>query len=224
MNCSKVVGAGYTCSSGACVPPADSDGVYDSSDACPGYDDHVDTDSDGTADGCDSDDDGDGYSDADETASGTDPMDASSVPASYPDLIITGINSVYVNSTNNMTLNFTVKNQGIGYADANYLYNRVELNYLKLDGSSVTSTGTERQTLHLSSPWRGTYTLPPGDSITVKIVTYVDSGIISDIRSGNSHDIDMIFTTDYTSSITESDETNNQYSTTVTLTSANLVS
>ncbi len=54
VNCLKVVGSGYTCSSGACVAPADSDGdgVYDSSDVCPGYDDTEDWDGDGTPSGC----------------------------------------------------------------------------------------------------------------------------------------------------------------------------
>ena len=36
-----------------CDPDGDGDGVGDSSDVCPGFDDNVDTDSDGTPDGCD---------------------------------------------------------------------------------------------------------------------------------------------------------------------------
>jgi type VI secretion system secreted protein Hcp len=50
---------------GTTPPPTDSDGdgIPDTSDICPGFDDHLDTDSDGTPNGCDLDDDNDGISD-----------------------------------------------------------------------------------------------------------------------------------------------------------------
>src|SRR3989338_8815261 len=59
----------------------DGDGVYDSDDVCEGYDDAEDNDSDGTADGCDTDDDDDGYTDRIEVRAGSDPDDSTSVPA-----------------------------------------------------------------------------------------------------------------------------------------------
>ncbi len=57
--CESVMGAGYICEDGACVPDTDGDSVPDSTDACSGYDDTDDQDADGIPDGCDdSDDDG----------------------------------------------------------------------------------------------------------------------------------------------------------------------
>ncbi|MGB5417249.1 thrombospondin type 3 repeat-containing protein, partial [Algibacter sp.] len=44
---------------GTVVADADGDGVPDADDVCPGFDDNIDTDSDGTPDGCDDDDDDD---------------------------------------------------------------------------------------------------------------------------------------------------------------------
>jgi PGF-CTERM protein len=51
---------------------SDADGVVDSSDACPGYDDTVDADTDGIPDGCDSliDSDSDGVSDTNDVCLG----------------------------------------------------------------------------------------------------------------------------------------------------------
>ena len=53
------------------VADADGDGVPDSSDVCPGFDDNVDTDQDGIPDGCDStptgDDDSDDDSDSEDS-------------------------------------------------------------------------------------------------------------------------------------------------------------
>jgi hypothetical protein len=59
----------------------DDDGVVNEQDAFP-YDasETLDTDSDGIGNNADTDDDGDNWSDADETAEGTDPLDAQSVP------------------------------------------------------------------------------------------------------------------------------------------------
>jgi hypothetical protein len=60
-------------------PDADGDGVADSLDVCPGYDDNLDADGDGIANCIDGDDsDGDGFSDADEVACGSDPADPGS--------------------------------------------------------------------------------------------------------------------------------------------------
>src|SRR3989338_6784886 len=54
----------------------DSDGVYDADDVCEGYDDAEDNDADGTPDGCDTDDDDDGYTDRIEVRAGSDPDDS----------------------------------------------------------------------------------------------------------------------------------------------------
>src|SRR3989338_2038158 len=59
----------------------DSDGVYDADDVCEGYDDAEDNDADGTPDGCDTDDDDDGYTDRIELRAGSDPDHSASVPA-----------------------------------------------------------------------------------------------------------------------------------------------
>jgi hypothetical protein len=58
------------------VDDTDGDGVADTDDVCEGYNDAVDTDSDGTPDGCDTDDDGDGLSDVDEATYSTATDDA----------------------------------------------------------------------------------------------------------------------------------------------------
>lgn len=58
----------------------DGDGIDNEDDACPGGDDRQDLDGDGTPDDCDSDDDGDGASDHDEEAAGSDPRDPESTP------------------------------------------------------------------------------------------------------------------------------------------------
>ena len=59
----------------------DGDEVLDTEDAFPlDATESVDTDSDGVGNNADTDDDGDDWSDADETAEGTDPLDAQSVP------------------------------------------------------------------------------------------------------------------------------------------------
>jgi hypothetical protein len=59
----------------------DADGVDDADDAFPlNAGESVDTDSDGIGNNADSDDDNDGYTDTEETAAGTDPLDANSIP------------------------------------------------------------------------------------------------------------------------------------------------
>ncbi|MBN2303344.1 MAG: thrombospondin type 3 repeat-containing protein [Anaerolineae bacterium] len=64
------------CVTAASDPDTDGDGVPDSSDICPGYDDHQDTDGDGTPDGCDNfdnrDSDGDGVPNGSDVCSGFD--------------------------------------------------------------------------------------------------------------------------------------------------------
>jgi hypothetical protein len=60
---------------------ADLDGVGNNNDACEGFPDSDDYDSDSTPDGCDEDADGDGASNADEERAGTDPLDDTEVPA-----------------------------------------------------------------------------------------------------------------------------------------------
>ena len=74
--------------------PADSDGdgVPDSEDQCPGYDDRIDVDQDGVPDGCDTliDSDGDGIADADDQCPGEDDtidVDNDSVPDCIDPLI-----------------------------------------------------------------------------------------------------------------------------------------
>lgn len=54
------------------ITDSDGDGVPDDEDVCEGYDDTVDTDSDGTPDGCDTDDDGDGVPDSKDICPGYD--------------------------------------------------------------------------------------------------------------------------------------------------------
>lgn len=63
----------------------DGDGVYDSDDVCEGYDDADDNDGDLTPDGCDPDDDDDGYGDRLEIIAGSDPNESSSVPSPRDD-------------------------------------------------------------------------------------------------------------------------------------------
>ena len=60
----------------------DNDGVLDILDNCPltSNTDQLDTDTDGIGNACDSDNDNDGFSDTDETACGSDPLDATSLP------------------------------------------------------------------------------------------------------------------------------------------------
>lgn len=61
---------------------SDGDGVNDEDDAFPNDpNEHVDTDRDGIGNNADTDDDNDGYTDADEVAAGTDPLDENSVPS-----------------------------------------------------------------------------------------------------------------------------------------------
>lgn len=69
----------------------DGDGIGDNSDAFPNdASESVDTDGDGIGNNTDADDDGDGFSDADEILAGTDPLDADSYPGS-PSLETEGI-------------------------------------------------------------------------------------------------------------------------------------
>ena len=57
-----------------CIDDSDADGILDPDDSCPGFDDAIDVDADGTADGCDSfvDADSDGVEDANDTCAGFD--------------------------------------------------------------------------------------------------------------------------------------------------------
>ncbi len=66
----------------ACDADDDNDGAADAADNCPtaANAEQTDTDGDGQGDACDADDDGDGASDADETAAGSDPLNAASTP------------------------------------------------------------------------------------------------------------------------------------------------
>ncbi len=231
------VGAGYTCSAGACVNTAttdsDSDGVYDSSDVCAGYDDTLDTDSDGTPDGCDSDDDGDGYSDADETAAGSDPEDATSVPVSYPDLVIdssattASLSGEAVVSSSGIVLDDgtvrvamvgAIKNQGTATASGTS-YN---LFYLYYGSNSITLLG-------------GTKTLNIGAGAT-DATSYVATGysigsttglsLLQALYDSGSATVSIQSTLDSSTSrgryITESDETNNGGTVSVTLSSSSV--
>ena len=64
-----------------CQPDSDGDGVPDSTDNCPSAwnPDQADSDDDGTGDAC-ADEDGDGFSDVEETSWGSDPNDLASTP------------------------------------------------------------------------------------------------------------------------------------------------
>lgn len=211
-----------TCPTDCRTRDADGDGVSDAKDACPGYDDHVDTDSDGTPDGCDTDDDGDGYSDADETAAGTDPLDATDYPADLPDLVVSGINSVKINQTNgNISINYTLENQGTGDVSEYYVL-------LNLDASYTDTTGTGKTTsetaiFFLNNP---TSVLARGSINTMNVYTapVISSDVVATIASGSPYALEIVVEVDTNSHVAESDETNNEYTTTVTLTSANLIS
>ncbi len=217
--CATFYGAGYTCSAGACVNTAttdsDSDGVYDSSDACPGYDDHLDTDTDGTADGCDTDDDGDGYSDTVETAAGSDPLSATSVPSSYPDLIITAATvRVYDNSTSSTNdiayADITVTNSGSSSAVYSFVY--VTITYTDTDGSVDTASNS----YYVSSLSAGAST-----SVSVSLEGFSQS-VTDSLLAGGSTYVSLTANGDNTGRVTESDETNNAYAGTYTLTSADV--
>ncbi|MEE9325772.1 MAG: PKD domain-containing protein [Cocleimonas sp.] len=69
----------------AVLADSDNDGIPDNNDAFPNNPfETVDTDNDGIGNNADSDDDNDGFSDAAETAAGTDPLDSNSRPQNLP--------------------------------------------------------------------------------------------------------------------------------------------
>lgn len=134
-----------------------------------------------------------------------------------PDIIITEINFVKINETNNITVNFTIKNNGT--ADAGYigiLHTSFWIEYTDTDGSAKTSLGTGYQ--YVSSY----YDLKAGQSITGKITSGLSSTFVDDIRAGTSHTVKITLSSDWTNHIKESDETNNDYTQTVTLTSSDV--
>lgn len=77
--------SGETVDANGCAPSqldSDGDGVDDASDAFPNdASETLDTDGDGVGNNADTDDDGDGYSDSEELAAGTDPLSSESVPS-----------------------------------------------------------------------------------------------------------------------------------------------
>ncbi len=64
------------------LPDGDGDGVPDASDNCPAVanSEQIDTDADASGNVCDLDDDGDGFTDAEEIEAGSDPLDANDEP------------------------------------------------------------------------------------------------------------------------------------------------
>jgi len=78
--CQSVVLITLTLFSMSSFSGSDSDGVPDDTDNCPSVanSDQLDTDSDGSGDVCDDDDDGDGFTDEQELADGTNPLDPTS--------------------------------------------------------------------------------------------------------------------------------------------------
>ncbi len=224
------------------VTDSDGDGVVDTADVCSGYDDTVDTDRDGTPDGCDSDDDGDGYSDADEATAGTDTLDATDYP--MPDLVgdssTTTVSlspgTVYIITTNgtiitsNVTANLTigVLNQGDGTAQAitsgsNYKYTYNQL-YLQYGGSSSAGTSWSDSSFSLAPLASRTYTarttvygsllyaLYTSGTVTATLAYAVDS--YTYYRTSGSKT--------YTYGISESDETNNNGTISVSVSSSGI--
>ena len=141
----------------------------------------------------------------------------------YPDLIITGINSIYINGTtlNETRVNFTIKNQGRGDPYDNgkrVVWVSGEQTYLTIDGiSEVGWGGPDYSSLSSTS-------LDPGSSMTMKLLFDLDTDVINAINGGTSWDLEVTLEVDEWNLITESDETNNEYTTTVTLTAADIVS
>lgn len=142
----------------------------------------------------------------------------------YPDLIITGINSVSLNQTNgNLTINFTVKNDGTAaYTNAvlgYYLETKLAAMYNDVSGASLTSSQISN-----TNDWDAPTTLTAGNSFTRKAWVVMDPGVVSAIVAGSSWPISLTLEVDYSRYIVESDEYNNNYAETGTLTSADLVS
>jgi hypothetical protein len=196
----------------------DEDGVPMSEDECNGHDDNADMDGDGTADGCDDDTDGDGVSDAEEADAGTDPNDASDYP--LPDLIITEINFIFVNGTNgNMSANFTIKNQGSADLpdSITWFNNYMEVDYDDADGGISSISGTH---FSITTIWD----LDAGDSMTARVdLGNVDSDTLNWVSGGDSSDFDIYLYTDGSySHVTEEDETNNEWTETITVTASDV--
>lgn len=196
----------------------DLDGVPNKCDKCSGYDDNVDTDDDGTADGCDV---CEGYddtvdADGDGTPDGCDKAD----------LTILGLNAVYFNITedNNFTVNFTLENIGTESTSATNVPHLVSVAYLDSSGTVQTIMGYSPYFASPLVPSR-VYTIKVGTAaVSSGLPEYVEEAIIEDILAGNPHDFEITVTADSASKVSESDETNNEYTETVTLTSADLVS
>jgi hypothetical protein len=165
----------------------------------------------------DADTDGDGYDDGEEVDAGTDPLDADDYP--MPDLVITGINYVWLNGSNgNFTVNFTVENIGdvsIDEMSGSYAWfnNKVDVEYEDPTEGSTAFAGTNTLRFH-------TYELEAGESLTAEIRTgNVLSETIDALLAGDSLDFEVDLLADGSYEyIDESDETNNEYSETVTLT------
>lgn len=176
------------------VKDTDGDGVLDVKDKCPGYDDKVDTDGDGTPDGCD-----------------------------LPDLIVTAAvaSTYYHNYTDanvydttpmdSLYLSITTENQGT--ASASLSVGSVVVTYTLSDGSTGTVTG------HFwSDP------LAPGASSTTTGFVDISPDLAIDILAVGSGTFDVVTTADSFSAVSESDETNNEYTTTITVTATDIVS
>ena len=116
----------------------DNDGVLNADDAFPqDPDESVDTDGDGIGDNADTDDDNDGVSDADDAC----PLDADNNcgQASEPDLVIQSASASNVSPGpgDAFTLSATVRNQGVGQADA------TTLRYYRSTDATISTADTE---------------------------------------------------------------------------------
>lgn len=231
-----------TCGDGICKTPetvincpadckpkdTDGDGIYDKLDVCPGYDDNVDTDSDGTPDGCeadtdsdgliddnDSDDDNDGYSDVNEAVAGTDPLNDKD--PGYPDLIITtAAVTIYDNtsrgeSSDHAIIDFSVSN--IGLASSAWSYAFGEMTYEDTDGPSQSLSNTV---------YTPSVTAGSSQSVRLEFSDKFSTTVKDALLAGDSIIVSVTLEADFTSMVSESDETNNIYTTTILLTSADV--
>ncbi len=217
----QAIRTNVTCGDGICQPsfenrsncPADCTGKKSTG---------IDTDSDGTLDVRDTDDDNDGYSDADEITAGTDSLDASSVP--LPDLThdedstsfsVTGTGYVtatgeVVKSDLSLTATCGLRNDGIATARGSRspdtsIYNMCRLYDESGDSGYIIPLIGITSTIAPSGiyTWSKNWTEYSSSSDAIDILQEIYEG---------SGDVYIQYDIDYatTSYVTESDETNNE--------------